>query len=141
MTRCRSKWRRLVSIVIGAFAPLMSGCGRDLIFTTYTTVGVEVKGVNNIPTALRLGYKRFEGAVVPVDLKARDAQEKHLPAHSIFAGMEVEQKAFGVRVAQVFATGEAAKAASAAAGIGFAKTLKALKGKVGIEPEGENGGS
>ncbi len=131
---------RLITIVLAAMG---TGCGRDLVFTTYTTLGVEIKGVNNVPTSLRLAYKRFEGAIIPVDLKATDHDDNqaHAPAHSIFAGMDVQQGGFGVKVAQVFASGKAATNAAKKGGIGFARTLRTLKDRVGIATDDGNGGS
>ncbi len=145
MRRKGNVFRHWQSLIMGLVpALLLPGCARDLIFTTYTTVGVEVKGTNNIPTAMRLAYKRFEGAIVPVQLN------KPGNAHSIFAGMEVKQHGFRVQVAQVFATGEAAilaaggdaegKPVGARPGRGFAKTLDELKDIVGMDTDSGNGG-
>lgn len=78
------------------------------MFATYTMFGVEIKGEGITPTAIRLAYKRFEGAVVPVDASAKD----DVKAHSVLAGIQAEQDLWVVRINQVFATGEAARIAA-----------------------------
>lgn len=84
----------------------LAGCARNLIFSTYTTIGFELKGESEIPTSVRLAYKRFAGAVVPVDPQLDD------PAHSVVAIIDAEQSWWRVRVNQVFATGAAADQAA-----------------------------
>jgi len=113
------QWKRneLAAILLVAawLVICVSGCGRHLIFTTYTTIGVEVKGVNNVPTALRLAFKRFEGAVVPVDPSERDENGNEREMHSVVSGLDFKQSAFRTQVAQVFATGDAATIAASSA--------------------------
>ena len=87
----------------------VAGCTKDLVFATYTTVGVEVTGMDGIPTSVKLAYKRFEGAIIPVDPTDEDS-----PAHSVLATINTKQVGFGVHVNQVFATGEAARLAAEA---------------------------
>lgn len=93
-------------VICGVLLACSGGCGRNLVFTTYTMFGVEIKGEGTMPTALRLAYKRFEGALIPVDI-SDDAK-----AHSVLATIDARQGAFHVHISQVFATGRAAKIAA-----------------------------
>jgi len=62
--------RRLSTVGVVLLAGLLSGCRTGthlLFFTTYTKVGLDISAVNGTPTQALFGYKRFEGAIVPVD--------------------------------------------------------------------------
>ncbi|MCR9093060.1 MAG: hypothetical protein NXI30_02475 [bacterium] len=88
-----------------------SGCSvssDSLIFTTYTKVGLDVSATDGTPTEAVFGYKRFEGAIVPVDETSDE------PAtHSVFAGLCIENSWLGgLDIHQVFATGAAAETAA-----------------------------
>ncbi len=100
-----------------------TGTGEHLIFTTYTKVGVDISAVNQTPTEAVFGYKRFEGAIVPVDPGDTTKPE----AHSVFAGLCARNNWLtGLKIAQVFATGAAAVdiASSEAEAKGIAAILK-----------------
>lgn len=92
---------------LGAFL-VCGGCSsRTLVFTTYTNIGVDVSAANGTPTRAVFGYKRFEGAVVPVDptQRTKDSGE----AMSVFAAIDMTNGWLdGLSAIQVFATGEAA---------------------------------
>lgn len=98
------KWFLLGSL--GSLIGFTSGCATDhLIFTTYTKVGLDMTVAEGTPTEAVFGYKRFEGAIVPVDPDEEDAE-----VPSIYAGVCVENSwIYGLEVGQVFATGESAK--------------------------------
>lgn len=85
----------------------LAGCGSTdhLVLTTYTKVGIEVSTVDGKPTQLVLGYKRFEGALVPVDPHADPETE----AMSTFAAFNMRNGWWdGVKIDQFFATGKSA---------------------------------
>lgn len=87
----------------------LAGCARNLLFSTYTTLGFELQARGTMPTALRLAYKRFEGAIIPVDVGDVTVPE----AHSVLASFDANQTWFqGIRITQVFATGAAAELAA-----------------------------
>ena len=92
-----------------AAAGFLCGCrSTDLVFTTYTKVGLHMTAEGNTPTSLQFGYKRFEGAIIPVDVAgaAKDAKPAMAP---IYAAMSVTNGWWsGIGIQQVFATGEAA---------------------------------
>ena len=104
----KRRWSATGCLLSGGLAAtlLVAGCAKDLLFMTYTTLGVELTGQGNIPTSVRLAYKRFEGAVIPVDPKTG------AEALSVLASIDAEQSLWTVRVNEVFATGEAAKTAA-----------------------------
>jgi hypothetical protein len=82
-----------------------------LVFTTYTKVGLDVSTQDGQPTQAMLGYKRFEGAVIPVDLESSTA-EGGVPkdAKSVFAAISVDNSWIqGLKIHQVFATGKSAE--------------------------------
>ena len=85
---------------------LAGGCATDhLIFTTYTKVGLDITVAEGTPTEAVFGYKRFEGAIVPVN-----PEEDTTDLSSIYAGICVENSWIqGLEVGQVFATGTAAE--------------------------------
>lgn len=93
-----------LSLSLAACAP------RNLIFTTYTTVGLDVSATDAKPTKAVLGYKRFEGAIVPVDPDApanSDGTERD--AMSVYAAVNMSNTWLnGLDLTQVFATGPAA---------------------------------
>jgi hypothetical protein len=92
---------------------------KHLVFVTYTKVGVDIGVADSVPNQLTFGYKRFEGAIVPVDPcvskneKAKDdcaeANEEQPEAMSVYAGMDLENSwVNGLTITQLFATGDAA---------------------------------
>ena len=98
------KWFSVLVLVI-----LCLGCeANHLVFTTYTKVGLDISATDAQPTQMMLGYKRYEGAIVPVELpeSAGEVQEE---AMSVYSAMELRNDWFdGLEVLQVFATGQAA---------------------------------
>lgn len=86
------------------------GCtANHLVFTTYTKVGLDVSTTNGQMVDGVFGYKRFEGAIIPVD-HAANAGVADPKMASVFAGVSVRNSWInGLDLAQVFGTGEAAK--------------------------------
>lgn len=91
-------------------ALLLAGCstGKEhLVFTTYSKVGVDLALANGSPAEAVFGYKRFEGAIVPVSPTSTAGAPDD--AKSIFAGMAIDNGWMdGLCIKQVFATGDAA---------------------------------
>ena len=86
-----------------------SGCHNDaLVFTTYTKVGLHASATGNMPNNLMFGYKRFEGAIIPVDPTKPESD-----VASVYAAISLTNGWFsGIHLQQVFATGDAAVSAS-----------------------------
>lgn len=128
-------------IVMVAFAAAISaaagGCSANhLVFSTFTKVGLDVAVADSQPTSAMFGYKRFEGAIIPVDLCVVDEESdassdtetsstepkykapcpagtKEAEAMSVYAGMELNNRwVGGLELLQIFATGEAAENAA-----------------------------
>lgn len=105
--------RIILSSLALAAVVLVSGCqSNQLIFTTYTKVGVNITATGEIPNNLTFGYKRFEGAIIPVDPSKAANGNPEMP--SVYAAIAVTNKwGKGLHIYQKFATGAAAdKAAS-----------------------------
>jgi hypothetical protein len=88
---------------------LLPACQSDrLTFTTYTKFGLDLSATNGTTTGLMFGYKRFEGALIPVDMsKATGADKDLMP---VFAAIDLTNSWFGgIKLVQMFATGTAAK--------------------------------
>lgn len=94
--------------IVTVAALLSWGCTTNtLVFTTYTNFGLDISAANGTPTKAVFGYKRFEGAVVPVDPSKRTATDGD--AMSLLAAMDLENGWLnGLTVVEVFATGPAA---------------------------------
>lgn len=103
---------RTMSLLIAALGLLATGCAsRTLVFTTYTNVGLDISAANGTPTSAVFGYKRFEGAIVPVDPTRRT--ETDGDAMSVYAAINLKNEWLqGLSVVQVFATGDAATSAA-----------------------------
>ena len=86
-----------------------TGCHNDaLVFTTYTKVGLHASATGNTPNNLMFGYKRFEGAIIPVDPTKPESD-----VASVYAAISLTNGWFsGIHLQQVFATGDAAVSAS-----------------------------
>ncbi len=86
-----------------------AGCHNDaLVFTTYTKVGLHASATGNTPNNLMFGYKRFEGAIIPVDPTKPESD-----VASVYAAISLTNGWFsGIQLQQVFATGDAAVSAS-----------------------------
>ncbi len=97
---------KTIFVVLAAL--VAAGCGTNtLVFTTYTNLGLDVSAANGTPTKAVLGYKRFEGAIIPVDPSKRTATEGD--AMSVYAAIDMRNQWLdGLTVLQVFATGDAA---------------------------------
>ncbi|HTI69326.1 MAG TPA: hypothetical protein VMF06_05145 [Candidatus Limnocylindria bacterium] len=93
-------------VATGLFA---GGCqSKQLVFTTYTKVGLNISATGNLPNSLTFGYKRFEGAIVPVDPSKASNGVPEMP--SVYAVMGVTNQWFkGISIYQRFATGVAAE--------------------------------
>ncbi len=104
LTRSMPTIRVTTALIMVVAAP---SCTKDLIFATHTTLGVEVKGKDGIPTSVMLAYERYEGAIIPVQ-----PGDENASAHSVLGSINATQKPFAVSVKQVFATGEAADIAA-----------------------------
>lgn len=99
-----------------AVVSLTPGCGstNHLVFTTHTKAGLDITATNGTPSGLMFGYKRFEGAIVPVDTKGALAAGQEPKMMSIYASLDLNNGWFqGISIFQVFATGRAAENAAA----------------------------
>lgn len=94
---------------MGLAAALTSGCqSKQLVFTTYSKVGLHVSATGQVPNNMIFGYKRFEGAIVPVDLAK--AAEGNPEIASVYAAIAITNKwGNGLHIYQRFATGAAAE--------------------------------
>ena len=93
---------------------LVAGCGtRNLLFTTYTTIGLDVSATDAKPTKAMFGFKRFEGAIIPVNPQQEqdnnDGTKKGPDVASVYAAIDLDNHWTGLTVCQVFATGQPAK--------------------------------
>ena len=86
----------------------LCSCANDhLAFTTFTKVGLDISAAESTPTSAMFGYKRFEGALIPVDPKDTDIDPGDV--HSVYAAIDLNNQWLGgIDIKQVFATGEAA---------------------------------
>jgi len=109
--------RRWLPVAALAALASVSGCkSNHLIFTTYTKVGLDVSTTDGQPTSALFGYKRFEGAIIPVDVDEQEmVGDPEIPkdARSVYAAIDLENSWLqGLKIYQVFATGEAATQAA-----------------------------
>lgn len=91
-------WALLVSA-------LLMGCeATHLAQASYTKIGLEVSSTGTQPTSAVFGYKRFEGAFIPVDPGSED------DIMSVLSYSEVENgwTSGGLKVYHIFGTGAAA---------------------------------
>jgi len=100
--------KRLLTLAASVACLMATGCtSRHLVFTTYTRVGINMTAAGEVPTNLGLGYKRFEGLIIPVDPSKADPAKPNLP--SVRASLKFHNRWFkGLDLEQDFATGEAA---------------------------------
>src|SRR5262245_54267211 len=93
---------------------LLVGCKHRLIFTTQTSIGLDISGTANYPNKVSLSYNRYEGAIVP--RKTGEGND----AHSVYGGLDADM-AFGIppkyMIKQIFATGRAAELATEREGL------------------------
>lgn len=116
-----------------------TGCkATHLLFTTYTKVGLEVTATGGQPSSAVFGYKRFEGAIVPVDPANKDGAAEDVV--SLFSAIDVENNWMsGLDVFQIVATGEAAVNAAQQSDV-FVNVIAGEIGKGGAnENDGGNG--
>jgi hypothetical protein len=92
-----------------AIATVFCGCAaRNLVFTTYTKVGLDVSATSNEPPNGVFGYKRFEGTIIPFD--AESAVDEKEDVASVYSAIDLKNEWFGgLAIFQVFATGTAAQ--------------------------------
>ena len=140
--KVRSPMRGATLAAVGAAfgACTLGGCGcgpsSDLLFATATKVGADVVAVNGTPVSAVIGYKRFEGASIPVSPDVEDAagstaSETPKVQRSVYAGIDLQQNPWlGLKTKQVFATGDAAVAAVGddASGMGPMSILRLEEG-------------
>jgi hypothetical protein len=88
----------------------VAGCSTgNLTFVTYTKLGLDISAANQTPTSVLFGYKRYEGAIIPVDPGAVSPDGGEPEAMSVYAAMNLSNHWLcGLDALQVFATGEAA---------------------------------
>lgn len=89
---------------------------RPLIFTTSTKVGLDLSATGGVLNNATFGYKRFEGAILPVRPEnSEDCGSPPVPkdAPSVFAAIDLENSWLsGIKLFELFATGQAAIEAS-----------------------------
>lgn len=97
-------------IIIPLFATalcLTMGCQSRVIFTTQTSLGLDVSGTAQVPNKVSFSYNRFEGSIVP--------RKTNGEAHSVYGGLDADMSFFdGSTIKQTFATGKAAMLATEA---------------------------
>jgi hypothetical protein len=98
---------------VAALALLASCRSNHLVLTTYSKVGLDLSASNGQPIDAVFGYKRFEGAIVPVDprpSKTENGKTTPQESMSVYAAIDLENGWMsGVKLFEAFATGEAAK--------------------------------
>lgn len=108
-----------IIVLIGCLL-LAAGCKsnprRPLIFTTSTKIGLDLSATGGALNNATFGYKRFEGAILPVRPEnSVDAGTPPVPsdAPSVFAAIDLENSWLkGIKLFELFATGQAAIQAS-----------------------------
>jgi hypothetical protein len=100
---------RKVPLGLLLLALMAGGCAsKQLVFTTYTKVGLNITATGEVPNSLTFGYKRFEGAIIPVDPSKVTNGSPEMP--SVYAAIGVTNKWLkGLHIYQKFATGTAAE--------------------------------
>ncbi len=117
------RFRALGFVGLALAAGLLAGCPtKYLVFSTYTKAGLDIALADGQPARAMFGYKRHEGAIVPVDQCAdrtpQDAADvtselcpdgKETEAMSVYAGLDLENSWInGLHIVQLFATGKSA---------------------------------
>lgn len=99
-------------LLAGPLLLVTLGCSSNrLIFTTYTKLGIDVSASNGTTTGAMLGYKRFEGALIPVDPAKATGEAGDIG--SVLAVLDFDNGWFqGMKLFQIFATGKAAEDAA-----------------------------
>jgi hypothetical protein len=84
---------------------LAIGCNTPVVFTTHTSLGLDVSGTAQLPNKVSFSYNRFEGSIIP--------RKTNGEAHSVYGGMDADMSFFsGQTIKQTFATGKAAMLAT-----------------------------
>ncbi len=116
----------------------MACSNTHLIFATYTKVGLHIGMSNQVPTEAVFAYKRFEGAIIPVDPSLRELRKR---AEALMNQADEEDNRADEEIAEAIAAAEdavkeattnlanAEKAQSDAAGKGETKEADAAKAK------------
>ena len=92
-------------LAAGLTALLLCGCAKPVVFSTHTSIGLDVSGTAQYPNKVSFSYNRQEAALVP--------RQKNGAAHSVFGGLDSDISFWkGSVIKQTFATGEAAKIAT-----------------------------
>jgi hypothetical protein len=93
--------------IVVVLACLLTGCANRVLFTTQTSLGLDVSGTTQIPNKVSFSYNRFEAALVP--------RKTNGQAHSVYGGLDADVSFFkGHTIKQTFATGKAAMIATGA---------------------------
>lgn len=92
--------------IVSALAMLLlGGCAKPVVFSTHTSIGLDVSGTAQYPNKVSFSYNRQEAALVP--------RQTNGAAHSVFGGLDSDISFWkGSVIKQTFATGEAAKIAT-----------------------------
>lgn len=99
--------KRKIAVLLLFATLLLAGCKSRVVFTTHTSLGLDVSGTAQMPNKVSFSYNRFEGAIVP--------RKTNGEAHSVYGGMDADMKFFGGHtIKQTFATGKAAMLATGA---------------------------
>lgn len=99
---------KTIILLLLAAACLAAGCTANrVIFSTHTSLGLDVSGTAQMPDKVSFSYNRFEGAIVP--------RKTNSEAHSVYGGMDADIHFFDSHtIKQTFATGKAAMLATGA---------------------------
>jgi len=97
--------RKQLAVAFAATLTLAAGCQSRVVFTTHTSMGLDVSGTAQLPNKVSFSYNRFEAAIVP--------RKTNGEAHAVYGGMDADMKFFGGHtIKQTFATGKAAMLAT-----------------------------
>ncbi|HEU5125894.1 MAG TPA: hypothetical protein VFW05_17720 [Verrucomicrobiae bacterium] len=91
---------------IACAAMFLTGCCQNrVVFTTHSSLGLDVSGTAEFPNRVSFSSDRYEAAIVP--------RKTNGESHSVYGGMDADMTWFsGHAIRQTFATGEAAKLAT-----------------------------
>src|SRR5688572_23363059 len=99
--------RNALAVMLIATLIFGAGCKSRVVFTTHTSLGLDVSGTAQMPNKVSLSYNRFEAAIVP--------RKTNGEAHAVYGGLDADLKFFGGHtIKQTFATGKAAMLATGA---------------------------
>lgn len=100
-------------LILSVPVMLTTGCTKKLVFSTNSTIGLNVSGTAEVPSKVAFSYDRQEAAIVP---KKHDDT-----AHSVYGGLDTDVSwRNGTIIKQTFATGDAAIYATGGAPAGGA---------------------